>query len=357
MGGRRTPWSIRRLAIVLAALLAVGASVLSAGPASARTAPTGPPEFDPLAPLTLLNGWTPTTYGTASPAAGLVDGTVVFRGAVMSGTSGHIATLPEGMRPNTTVYLPADLCGGVPGRLIVNSLGQITVTSSTEFSEAQCFTSLDGISFTLGAATRLSLRNGWINGEYGTRPAKVRLLNNTVRLSGAISLGTRATAFQLPEGMRPNRPTYVAIDLCNGAVGRLLILPTGKVKVQSATDFSAASCFASLEGATFRLSAPNPLATLNNWTSAAFGTRASKAAVSGPTIHLVGGVTGGDTSLVTVLPEGLRPNATVYVRTNLCGAAPGRLIIEPNGEVRAASPDTFTDAQCFTSLDGVSFTP
>lgn len=359
MSGHRAPSLLRRATLGALALLAL-AGLAATTPAAA--APTrsrqeaGPPELDPLSPLTLVNGWTPTVYGTANPAAGVVDGSVVFRGAVMDGTNGHIATLPEGMRPTTTVYLPVDLCGGVPGRLTVNTAGQVTV-SATAFGDAQCFTSLDGASFTLGPATRLTLRNGWINREYGTRPAKARLTNNTVRLSGAISRGTRATAFQLPEGMRPNRPTYVAIDLCNGAVGRLLILPTGKVKVQSATDFDTASCFASLEGATFRLSAPNPLATLNNWTSAAFGTRASKAAVSGPTIHLVGGVNGGDDSLVTVLPEGLRPNATVYVRTNLCGAAPGRLIIESNGEVRAASPTDFTDAQCFTSLDGVSFTP
>ncbi|MBL8776404.1 MAG: hypothetical protein JNK12_10745 [Acidimicrobiales bacterium] len=337
-------------------LVALGATVIGAGPAGARTNQAGPPELDPLSPLTLVNDWTTTVYGTAPPAAGVVDGAVVFRGAVMSGTSGQITTLPVGMRPTTTVYLPADLCGGVRGRLIVNNLGQVFV-SADDFGDAQCFTSLDGRSFTLGAATRLTLRNGWVNGEYGTRPAKARVLSGTVRLSGAISLGTRATAFQLPVGMRPNRPTYVAIDLCNGAVGRLLVLPTGKVKVQSATDFAAASCFASLEGATFRLSAPNPLATLNGWSSAAFGTRAAKAAVSGPTVHLVGGLNGGSDSLVTVLPEGLRPSSTVYVVTNLCGAAPGRLIIDPNGEVRTASPVTFTDAQCFTSLDGVSFTP
>ena len=358
MGGRRTPSPLRRVVLGALALLALAglAAATPAGATPTRARQEAAPELDPLTPLTLVNGWTTTIYGTAPPAAGVVDGSVVFRGAVTDGTTGQITTLPEGMRPNTTVYLPADLCGGVRGRIIINNLGEVAVSADT-FGDAQCFTSLDGLSFTLGPATRLSLRNGWINGEYGTRAAKARLVNNTVRLSGAISLGTRPTAFQLPEGMRPNRPAYVAIDLCNGAVGRLLVLPTGKVKVQSATDFSAASCFASLEGATFRLSAPNALATLNDWSSAAFGTRAAKFAVSGPTVHLVGGVTGGSDSLVTVLPEGMRPHSTVYVPTNLCGAAPGRLIIDPDGEVRAASPVTFTDAQCFTSLDGVSFTP
>ncbi len=254
------------------------------------------------------------------------------------------------------MYLPVGLCGAVPGRLIVNNLGEVFVSADT-FADAQCFTSLDGLSFTVGASSRLTLRNGWINGEYGTRPAKARVQNGTVRLSGAISQGARATAFQLPEGMRPNRPTYVAIDLCNGVPGRLLVLPTGKVKVQSSDDFGAASCFASLEGATFRLSGPSALVLDGTWAGAAFGTRPAKVAGSSATVHFVGGVSSGASSLVTVLPEAFRPFSRVYVRTNLCGSEPGRLVIETNGEVHVASPVTFTDAQCFTSLDGVSFTP
>ena len=357
MGGSRTSKSIRRLATCVALLVALGASVLGAGTAGARTAQTGPPEIDPLAPLTLLNDWTPTVFGTATPAAGVLDGAVVFRGAVSGGTSSLITILPEGMRPTANVYLPVGLCGAVPGRLFINSSGEVYVEATTDFADAQCFTSLDGVSFTLGASSRLTLRNGWINREYATRPAKARVLNGTVRLTGAISRGDRATAFLLPEGMRPNKPTYVAIDLCNAIPGRLLVLPTGKVKVQSSTDFSDAQCFASLEGATFRLSGPNSLVLDGTWTGAAFGTRPAKLASSVGSLHFVGGVSSGAGSLVSVLPETLRPFSRVYVRTNLCGAAMGRLIIETNGEVHAASPTTFADAQCFTSLDGVSFTP
>ncbi len=40
------------------------------------------------------------------------------------------------MRPTTTVYLPVDLCGGVPGRLTVNTAGQVTV-SATAFGDAR----------------------------------------------------------------------------------------------------------------------------------------------------------------------------------------------------------------------------
>ena len=362
MGGSRTPRSIRRIAVGVAVLVAIGAGLLGAAPAGARPAQAGPAEagpteLDPLTPLTLLNDWVSTVFGTANPAAGVVDGAVVFRGAVMSGTDSQIATLPEGMRPPAPVYLPISLCNAIPGRLFINPQGGIFVSSSQDFSDAQCFTSLEGASFTLGPSTRLTLRNGWINGEYGTRPAKARVANGTVRLTGAISLGTRSTAFILPEGMRPNRPTYVAIDLCNSLPGRLLVLPNGKVKVQAADAFGTASCFASLEGATFRRSGPNPLVLDGTWTGAAFGTRPAKYATSGASIHLVGGVSSGATTLITVLPEFHRPQSRAYVRTNLCGAAPGRLIIEPTGEVYADFADEFSDAQCFTSLDGVHFTP
>lgn len=361
MGGHRGPTFLRRLAVGLAVLAAFAMTAASPSPAGAADTQTsdeiGAPELDPLTPLALLNDWAPTVFGTANPAAGIVDGAVVFRGAVSGGTTGEIAVLPEGMRPPAPVYVPVSLCNAIPGRLFIGTGGEVLVSSSVDFSDAQCFTSLEGASFTLGPSTRLTLRNGWINGEYGTRPAKARVSNGTVRLTGAISLGTRPTAFILPAGMRPNRPTYVAIDLCNGFPGRLLVLANGKVKVQAADDFSTASCFASLEGATFRLNGPNPLVLDGTWTGAAFGTRPAKYATSGASVHLVGGVTGGATTLITVLPEFHRPHSRAYVRTNLCGAAPGRLIIESTGEVYADFADTFTDAQCFTSLDGVSFTP
>ena len=46
----------------------------------------------------------------------------------------------------------------------------------------------------------------------------------------------------------------------------------------------------------------------------------------------------------------------VFVPIDLCGATKGRLEIETNGVVIVqAEGGTFGNAQCFTSLDGVSF--
>jgi hypothetical protein len=43
--------------------------------------------------------------------------------------------------------VPADLCNAANGRLDIQSNGTVTVQAENSFSAAQCFTSLDGISF------------------------------------------------------------------------------------------------------------------------------------------------------------------------------------------------------------------
>jgi hypothetical protein len=45
----------------------------------------------------------------------------------------------------------------------------------------------------------------------------------------------------------------------------------------------------------------------------------------------------------------------VYVNIDLCNATKGRLIIQTNGVVSVQAETSFSNAQCFTSLDGVSF--
>ena len=73
-------------------------------------------------------------------------------------------------------------------------------------------------------------------------------------------------------------------------------------------------------------------------------------------VHLRGGIkrTGGSSFTAFNLSATFRPNKLVYVVTNECGAAPGRLIIFPDGHVYV-DHDTPSDATCFTSLDGVTF--
>ena len=42
---------------------------------------------------------------------------------------------------------------------------------------------------------------------------------------------------------------------------------------------------------------------------------------------------------------------------DLCNATNGRLVIQPNRVVSVQAETDFANAQCFTSLDGVTFVP
>ena len=54
--------------------------------------------------------------------------------------------------PGDQVYVPVDLCNATNGRLFIQSSGVVTVQAEGgTFSNAQCFTSLDGASFGAGA--------------------------------------------------------------------------------------------------------------------------------------------------------------------------------------------------------------
>ncbi|MBL8776403.1 MAG: hypothetical protein JNK12_10740 [Acidimicrobiales bacterium] len=307
--------------------------------------------------LPLQNGWIGAPDGTATPLAALVDGAVVLSGGLSSGSASYAFTLPEGLRPAADVYLPVTVCGGRAGRLVVEPNGDAFIYAGfgATFADAQCFTSLDGASFTLGPASPVTLANTWTTTQYSTRAPKVSVSNGTVRFRGAVQDGSRGRLFVLPVGMRPRADVYVAVDLCAGVPGRLYIRPNGVVKVFSSADFSDAQCFTSLEGASFRLNAPTKLTLAGTWTGAAYGTRKAKAALVGGVVRFVGGVQDGEASQVTFLPVELRPSHTVHVRVDLCDAKPGRLVIDPTGFVSVSAVGGLEDASCFISLDGVSF--
>jgi hypothetical protein len=58
------------------------------------------------------------------------------------------------------------------------------------------------------------------------------------------------------------------------------------------------------------------------------------------------------------MPAAFRPATNVYPAVDLCNATNGRLFIQPSSTVTVqAENGTFTNAQCFTTLDGVSFAP
>ena len=99
-------------------------------------------------PLTLHNGWTNAPFSTSKAAVATISGIVHFKGAIATtGTNPVAFTLPVGFRPASNVFIPVDLCNATNGRLDIQHSGVVTVEAETNFSNAQCFTSLDGASF------------------------------------------------------------------------------------------------------------------------------------------------------------------------------------------------------------------
>ena len=128
----------------------------------------------------------------------------------------------------------------------------MTVEAENSFSDAQCFTSLDGASFALSAFAPLQLKNGWTGGPFGTALPGLKTIGGVVHFQGAIATtGTNARPFGLPLAFRPTTNVYVPVDMCNATNGRLFIQPSGVVEVEAETSFSNAQCFTSLDGATF----------------------------------------------------------------------------------------------------------
>ena len=76
------------------------------------------------------------------------SGVVSFKGAIASGSNPTVFTLPAAFRPAKNVYVPVDLCGATNGRLFIQHNGTVRVQEEGNvFGNAQCFTSLDGVSF------------------------------------------------------------------------------------------------------------------------------------------------------------------------------------------------------------------
>lgn len=88
-------------------------------------------------------------FGTSNAAVQLINGAVHFQGAISTtGTNAEPFVLPRGFRPVDAVYIPVDLCNATNGRLEILPTGMVTVEAEGGvFSNAQCFTSLDGASF------------------------------------------------------------------------------------------------------------------------------------------------------------------------------------------------------------------
>jgi hypothetical protein len=260
------------------------------------------------------------------------------------------------------VYIPVDLCNATKGRLHITPAGTVDVEAENGvFSNAQCFTSLDGASYAPNATgfTALPLINGWTNAPFSTSNAGVKLINGVVHFKGAIATaGTSALPFLLPAAFRPVTDVYIPVDLCNATNGRLHIQHSGTVDVEVETSFSNAQCFTSLDGAWF-VKTPTGFRALtltNGWLNAPFTTSNAMAGNAYGLVYFKGAIGSGTTAQPFVLPVYFRPVTNVYVPIDLCNATKGRLDIQASGAVTIeAENGAFVNAQCFTSLDGVSF--
>jgi hypothetical protein len=207
--------------------------------------------------LKLHNGWTGEPFGTAKPAVRLISGIVRLKGAIATTGSNPVAfTLPAAYRPARPVFVPVSQCNATSGRLQIEPTGVVTVQAEGgAFSNAACFTSLDGVSFARSARsfTPLTLQNGWFNSPFGTSAPGIRAISGVIYLKGAIATsGTNPVPMVLPVMFRPHHSEYVPVDLCTSTSGRLQIEPTGVVTVQAEGGaFSNAACFTSLDGVSF----------------------------------------------------------------------------------------------------------
>jgi hypothetical protein len=317
--------------------------------------------------LTLQNGWTNSAFGTSAAAVRSISGIVHLKGGIATtGTNPVPFTLPAGFRPTSTVFVPVDLCNATNGRLQIVTSGLVTVEAEGgTFTNAACFTSLDGVSFAESASsfTALTLQNGWTNAAFGTSAAAARSISGIVHLKGGIATtGTNPVPFTLPTPFRPHSTVYVPVDLCNATNGALEISSFGVVTVDAeGGTFTNAACFTSLDGVAFAKtgSSFSALTLQNGWFKAPFGNSAPAARKISGIVYLKGAVaTSGTNPVPFTLPAGFRPAGEVYVQVDLCTATNGRLQIEPDGVVIVqAEGGTFANAACFTSLDGVSFAP
>jgi hypothetical protein len=352
---------LRRAAV--GAVCAAAVALPLSGAALAQAAPTTTPAFTRLR---LLNGWANYGYGSARAAVASINGIVHLKGGIKtSGTNPVPFTLPAGDRPTHKVFVPVDQCGGDNGRLDITPSGVVTVEAEegAPWANAQCFTSLDGVSFARSAAsfTPLTLKNGWVKYGSGTASPAVRKISGIVHLEGAVTTkGINQVPFILPAGDRPPLRIFVPIDLCGATNGDLFIQPDGSVTVDAeGGNWGNAQCFTSLDGVSFAPSANSftRLTLQNSWTSTGLASAPPAVRIISGIVHLEGDMySNGINPVPFTLPQGFRPAHNVAVKVALCGRDSGELIIGPGGQATVeAGGGIWANAQCQTALDGVWF--
>jgi hypothetical protein len=360
--------------------------------------------------LTLRNGWR-AAANSNTPAVGLIDGIVTFRGALdgTDATSGTMFCLSDGHvspGPDYTQYRPSDvgwatfraaLANGAAGALTLsigfkqfdpnlpdtelegaNHCMQVSQAGAGfEIGEdAQELTSLEGVTFTKSAfapgqnAIRLESNDWGVNyperGTDGSLPAGegayVKLVNGFVRFQGSLVGGGGAPLpklFTLPagQGLIPNNPVVVPITLSplgDTAPGRIVIQTNGDVFVEGSTD--AALGGIALDGAAYSISSPASAVAIplsSGWIAST--PRAVRSRLVNGVVRLEGMVKNGQSTTIGTLPTGQRPAKAILVVAD----APvldrhSTLRINTNGAIEIIYP-SLLESQVGISLDGVSF--
>ena len=96
--------------------------------------------------------------------------------------------------------------------------------------------------------TLMTLDNNWET--FWSRDARLALVGGVVHFYGSISGGTSTTIDTLPTSMRPPATVRVVADVSGPRQARLLIEPSGVVKV-TGVSLSTAAALTSLDGASF----------------------------------------------------------------------------------------------------------
>jgi hypothetical protein len=319
-------------------------------------------------PLTLINGWTATAFGTNTPQVSVSGGIVSFEGAISapsSNTDDEPFVLSTAYRPAVNVYVPVDMCNATNGRLLIEPTGDVILQEQDgALTNADCFTSLDGVSFVRSSAVApLTPINGWTEAAYGTANPAAALVKGVVHFQGSVgdSSPSSTVIFDLPSNLTPSVDVYLPVDMCGATNGRIVVETNGTVSVQEEDGGTAnEDCFTSLDGASFVLTPqnPTPLTLKNGWIGQSYGTGSATAELSKGIVRLGGAISSGTAALAFKLPSTMRPAKDVYIKVDLCNAANGRLYITPNGKVSVEQEGSgLSNADCFTSLDGASFIP
>jgi len=342
--------------------------------------------------LSLRNGWT-AAAGSNTPAVGIVDGIVTFRGALngQNATSNVAFCLTA---PTFTQFRPADvglltvraaLANQATGSLLLDFPANIQIppnlhycmsviehgASSQPGPNAKALTSLEGVSYDQSYANSIELASPPVSpypmrgsdgnahpngvGVYGKK------VNSFVRFQTVMvdPVLPAPGLFPLPnnQGMIPGNPIYLPVTFCplSGALpGRIVIQTNGQVVAEG--PHHDAICGVSLDGVSYSMasSADSSAITLSNsWV--AHSNRAVRVRQVGGVVRLEGGVKNGTSTTIGTLPVGMRPANTIYLVANaMLVATPSTLSINSSGVISIVSP-ALVVAKSGISLDGVSF--